>query len=299
VEGDIAQALTDSLDRNGKGGMLAPMRTTDGTVAAPSHSFTNETGSGWFRHAAGELRAAILGTYRLALTAAGAVVNGTLQAIGKLTASAGADVTGTLAVIDDGGTTKKVSIDAPTGLAADYALTLPTALPGSTLPVTLTSAGVLATGQLTNAQQNFGTPAAATDVVIKSYVDTPASAATTSAHASMPSSPNTLRVGSRVWFENVTITATGNINDCGDNGLFITTNSLFTIAAGYRPAIDTYMPISFGRNSVGGTDRLMTGYLIIYAGGAVRFHLRGIAGGAAAIANTDALFFGTVPSWTV
>jgi len=155
---DVSAEITDSLSRSGKGGMTAPLRTADGTVAAPAQAFTSETGSGWFRHAAGELRLAILGVYRIAATATLTTINsaasvlGTLTASGKITAQAGADVTGTLAVIDDGGTTKKVSVDAPTGLASDYALTLPTALPGSTLPVTLSAVGALSTGQITGAQ---------------------------------------------------------------------------------------------------------------------------------------------------
>jgi len=109
---DVSAEITDSLSRSGKGGMTAPLRTADGTVAAPAQAFTSETGSGWFRHAAGELRLAILGVYRIAATATLTTINsaasvlGTLTASGKITAQAGADVTGTLAVVDDGGTSK-------------------------------------------------------------------------------------------------------------------------------------------------------------------------------------------------
>lgn len=76
---DMAADMTLSLDRNGRGGMLAALRGIDGTVAAPSLSFTSETGSGLFRNGAGDVRMAILGAlggqwtangYR---TAAGAV----------------------------------------------------------------------------------------------------------------------------------------------------------------------------------------------------------------------------------
>src|SRR4051812_1302715 len=45
IEGEIAS----SLDRSGRGGMLAPLRGIDGTVAAPSYSWTAEPGSGLFR----------------------------------------------------------------------------------------------------------------------------------------------------------------------------------------------------------------------------------------------------------
>jgi hypothetical protein len=222
---DVSAEITDSLSRSGKGGMTAPLRCADGTVSAPAHSYTSETGSGWFRNAAGELRLAILGTYRLAVTATTATVNAALTALGKITASAGLDVNGTLAVIDDGGTSKKVSINAPTGLAADYALDLPTALPGSTLPVTLTSAGVLATAQLVNAQQNFGTPSASTDVVIKSYLtetsDTPTS-------------------GTQVTITNLSVYKVAGVVTIHGNIAFGATTfaaatTFVTLSAGYRP----------------------------------------------------------------
>jgi hypothetical protein len=84
LTGDLATEMTDSLSRSGKGGMLAALRGVDGTVSAPALSFTNETGSGWFRESAGVLKAAILGTYRLLLNATGLQINGTLTVSGKI-----------------------------------------------------------------------------------------------------------------------------------------------------------------------------------------------------------------------
>lgn len=46
---DIENEITDSLSRSGKGSMTTPIKTPDGTVAAPAHSFTNEPGSGLYR----------------------------------------------------------------------------------------------------------------------------------------------------------------------------------------------------------------------------------------------------------
>lgn len=43
---DLASEMTDSLDRSGKGGMLAPLRGTDGSVSAPAISFTSATNVG-------------------------------------------------------------------------------------------------------------------------------------------------------------------------------------------------------------------------------------------------------------
>jgi hypothetical protein len=48
--------------------------------------------------------------------------------------------------------TKGVTVKSPSSLANAYAITLPTAVPGSTLPVSMSSAGALSTGQITNAQ---------------------------------------------------------------------------------------------------------------------------------------------------
>lgn len=45
---DIAQALTDSLDRQGRGGMSAPFRVPDGTEALPAVAFNSSTGTGMY-----------------------------------------------------------------------------------------------------------------------------------------------------------------------------------------------------------------------------------------------------------
>jgi len=50
---DIAAALTNSLDRTGLGGMLAPFRVFDGTLATPGIAFTNEISLGIYRPALG------------------------------------------------------------------------------------------------------------------------------------------------------------------------------------------------------------------------------------------------------
>ena len=80
--------------------------------------------------------------------------------------------TGPLVIHDvAAGVTNAVTLKSPAALAASYSATLPAALPASTLPVLMTSAGVMSAAALANAQQSFGTPSAATDVAIKSYVD--------------------------------------------------------------------------------------------------------------------------------
>jgi hypothetical protein len=47
--GDLSAEMTDSLNRSGKGAMLAPLKATDGTVTAPSLTFANDPDSGLYR----------------------------------------------------------------------------------------------------------------------------------------------------------------------------------------------------------------------------------------------------------
>lgn len=58
---DMATELTNSLDRNGRGGMLAPFRIADGLVATPGLAFLNEINSGLYRAGANDVRLAIAG----------------------------------------------------------------------------------------------------------------------------------------------------------------------------------------------------------------------------------------------
>jgi hypothetical protein len=58
---DVAQALTDSLDRYGRGSMVGPFRFADGTLASPGASWTAETNTGFARLGTGVLAASILG----------------------------------------------------------------------------------------------------------------------------------------------------------------------------------------------------------------------------------------------
>lgn len=64
---DIGTELTSSLDRSGRGGMLAAFRATDGVIGVPGISFSNETTSGFWRASAGVVNASILGVKRFQL----------------------------------------------------------------------------------------------------------------------------------------------------------------------------------------------------------------------------------------
>jgi hypothetical protein len=97
---DIATELTDSASRTGKGGFTAPVRTADGTVAAPAHSFTSETGTGLYRIGASDLGVSIAGTKRLEIAAMGVTVpddltvDGESTLTGLVTLPGGIDLTG-------------------------------------------------------------------------------------------------------------------------------------------------------------------------------------------------------------
>ena len=58
---DVAQALTDSLSRSGKGGMLAALRGLDGSAAVPAWTWTNEPSTGRYRAGPGQVVESVLG----------------------------------------------------------------------------------------------------------------------------------------------------------------------------------------------------------------------------------------------
>jgi len=68
---DIGAELTNSLDRQGRGGMLAPFKFADGTLLAPSMTFTSEPTSGFYRSGASDVRIGIAGVGRMRWTSTG------------------------------------------------------------------------------------------------------------------------------------------------------------------------------------------------------------------------------------
>ncbi len=56
---DVADALSDSLDRYGRGGMLAPFKFFDGNIQAPGATWANEPNTGLYRAGGGDLRMSV------------------------------------------------------------------------------------------------------------------------------------------------------------------------------------------------------------------------------------------------
>lgn len=92
---DLAAEIEDSLSRSGKGGMLVPFNNSDGTVTAPGITFTNGTGTGFYRSAAG-LGVAVAGALKmlfastLATVKTALKVEGGLEVVGNVTTADGA-----------------------------------------------------------------------------------------------------------------------------------------------------------------------------------------------------------------
>lgn len=68
---DLGSAITDSLDRYGRGTMLAALKITDGLVSAPGLSFGSEASTGLYRSGAGTLNLAVLGVLAATFASAG------------------------------------------------------------------------------------------------------------------------------------------------------------------------------------------------------------------------------------
>lgn len=84
---DVAVEITSSLDRSGRGGMLAALKAVDGAVATPGLSFNNEPSSGIFRASAGNVQVSVLGTAIVAITSGGVTAAGDITVSGNVTAA--------------------------------------------------------------------------------------------------------------------------------------------------------------------------------------------------------------------
>lgn len=72
--GDLASEMTDSLNRSGKGAMLAPLKVIDGTAAAPALTWDADPDSGIYRAGDGDVRMQINATQAQKWTATGSTI---------------------------------------------------------------------------------------------------------------------------------------------------------------------------------------------------------------------------------
>lgn len=132
---DISAEITDSLSRSGKGGMTAPFRVVDGTAAAPSLSFTNETGSGLYRAAASDVGVAIAGTRRLRIQATGVTVPDALTVTGAATVGTTLGVTGAISGASIG-VTGAATVGTTLGVTGKTTLTGDLEVQGASIAIT-------------------------------------------------------------------------------------------------------------------------------------------------------------------
>jgi len=92
---EVDAEITNSLSRDGNGGMRAALECYAGTKALPGMSFGDEPSSGLYRASAGNIRFSLLNTDLVTYTAASVAVTGAL--------SASTTVTGTTSVIAGAG----------------------------------------------------------------------------------------------------------------------------------------------------------------------------------------------------
>ncbi len=89
---DVAQGLTDSLDRSGRGSMTASFKSVDGSVALPGMTFGSETTTGMSRPSAGQLSFSVLGTEIFRAVAGSLTLVGAAVLTGSVTGAASLNV---------------------------------------------------------------------------------------------------------------------------------------------------------------------------------------------------------------
>jgi hypothetical protein len=91
--GDLESAMTDSLSRSGKGGMQAPLKVSDGTVAAPGVTWDADPDCGLYRVGANSVGMSANSSQIQRWEATGTTITGTVAVSGAATLSSGATVT--------------------------------------------------------------------------------------------------------------------------------------------------------------------------------------------------------------
>ena len=132
---DLGDAVAASLDRYGRGGMLAPFAFSDGSVTAPGAAWSNEPTSGFYRASYGDIRVTVIGTDRQRWTDTGTQLwNPTTSSWEEIVTSAGGNIpiviVNDLTVLDsfaspgisDNATATAITIDDTNGVGIGYTL---------------------------------------------------------------------------------------------------------------------------------------------------------------------------------
>ena len=101
---DIATALTNSLSRNGRGGMEVPLQFADGSANDPSITFVTDTNTGFFLENANDMRVTVGQTDIMRWRDAGATDGKIVEIYDEATTSWAKVVTGAVGGFVDPGT---------------------------------------------------------------------------------------------------------------------------------------------------------------------------------------------------
>lgn len=110
---DIASELSNSLDRQGRGAMLAPLQLQDGAVGAPGLAFGTESTTGLYRAGAGDARLSVQGTDAVRAQSGGLVTIPTLTVSNGLTLGGNVTLSGGNPAYTVGQTNKLTSSNTP------------------------------------------------------------------------------------------------------------------------------------------------------------------------------------------
>ena len=161
---DLGNEITNSLSREGDGGMNAPLRFVDGDQNAPGISWVSETNTGFYYLGAGEFWVSVLGTDIVQFTANGVLIPTGIDLIvqGDVELNGNIQVDGDLTV--DGTIFGDVTGNVTGNLAGNV-----TAASGTS---TFTNVTVNTGMDMTNGIiANVATPIASADAANKGYVD--------------------------------------------------------------------------------------------------------------------------------
>ena len=161
---DLGNEITNSLSREGDGGMNAPLRFVDGDQNAPGISWVSETNTGFYYLGAGEFWVSVLGTDIVQFTANGVLIPTGIDLIvqGDVELNGNIQVDGNLTV--DGTIFGDVTGNVTGNLAGNV-----TAASGTS---TFTNVTVNTGMDMTNGIiANVATPIASADAANKGYVD--------------------------------------------------------------------------------------------------------------------------------